>query len=143
LLPNAIAILGRAYEPGLRKQMVFSMFGATASSGYVVGAVFSSMLAEFAWWPWAYWIMAIALFILAVAAVIIQQTPSPELDNSEGVFARVDALESITGVSGLVLVNFAWNQATVVGWTNPYTYVLSIAGILFLGIFAFVELEVS
>ena len=119
------------------------MFGATASSGYVVGAVFSSMLAEFAWWPWAYWIMAIALFILAVAAVIIQQTPSPELDNSEGVFARVDALESITGVSGLVLVNFAWNQATVVGWTNPYTYVLSIAGILFLGIFAFVELEVS
>jgi MFS family permease len=30
LLPNAIAILGRAYPPGLRKEIIFSFFGATA-----------------------------------------------------------------------------------------------------------------
>jgi hypothetical protein len=60
--------------------------------------------------------MAIALLILAVGAVfIIPHTPSPELDDSESVLARVDALGSTTGVSGLVLVNFAWNQAPVVG----------------------------
>jgi MFS family permease len=144
LLPNAIAILGRAYEPGLRKQMVFSLFGATAPTGFVVGSAFSSLLAEHAWWPWAYWITAIVCLLLAVAGFfIIPHTPSPVLDDSESAFSRADGLGSITGVSGLVLVNFAWNQAPVVGWKNPYTYVLLIVGFIFLGLFGFVESRVS
>lgn len=40
LLPNGIAILGTTYEPGVRKAMVFSAFGAMAPSGFVVGALF-------------------------------------------------------------------------------------------------------
>ena len=59
LLPNALAILGRIYPPGRRKEMIFSLFGATAPNGFLVGGLFSSLLAERVWWPWAYWIMAI------------------------------------------------------------------------------------
>ena len=143
-LPNAIAIMGRSYQPGTRKQMVFSLFGATAPSGYVVGAVFSSLLAEFAWWPWAYWITAIVCVLFVVmGSLVIPYTPPPHLDSSASMWSRVDALGSITGVSGLVLVNFAWNQAPVVGWTNPYTYVLLIVGFFFLALFGFIETRVA
>jgi MFS family permease len=143
-LPNAIAILGRTYRPGVRKQMMFSAFGATAPTGFVVGAVFSSLLAQFAWWPWAFWITAIACVILAVLAIfLIPATPPPHLDKSETTWDRTDALGAITGVSGLVLFNFAWNQAPVVGWQNPYTYVLLILGFIILGVFGYVELHVS
>lgn len=33
LLPNAIALLGREYKPGLKKDMSFSLFGAAAPIG--------------------------------------------------------------------------------------------------------------
>lgn len=54
-----------------------------------------------------------------------------------------DFLGSITGVSGLVLFNFAWNQAGVVGWTVPYTYILLIVGICFFGAFIYVETHIA
>jgi MFS family permease len=143
-LPNAIAILGRTYRPGVRKQMMFSAFGATAPSGFVIGAVFTSLLARFAWWPWSFWIAAIACIILAVLGVfLIPTTPPPHLDKSETTWDRTDALGAITGVSGLVLFNFAWNQAGVVGWQTPYTYVILILGLIMFGIFGYVELHVS
>lgn len=140
LLPNAIAILGRSYEPGRRKQMIFSIFGAAAPGGFVFGATFSALLGQLAWWPWAYWVMAIACLLLAGAGVlVIPHTPHPKIDDSVSLVMRVDAWGAITGVTGLVFVNFAWNQGSVVGWTPPYTYVLLIVGFLFLGLFAFIE----
>lgn len=139
LLPNAIAILGRAYEPGRRKSMAFSLFGATAPSGFVVGAVFASLLAEFQWWPWAFWVMGIMLALCAaVAWLVIPYTPPPVWDG-KGAWKKTDALGAVTGVAGLVLINFAWNQAPVVGWQTPYVYVLLIVGSLFMGAFAYVE----
>ncbi|KAG9235256.1 major facilitator superfamily-domain-containing protein [Amylocarpus encephaloides] len=143
-LPNAIAIIGRSYRPGVRKQMMFSVFGATAPSGFVVGAAFSSLLAEFVWWPWAFWINAIVCVMLAVLGIfLIPATPPPFLDETETTWDRTDALGGLTGVCGLVLFNFAWNQAPVVGWQNPYTYVLLIVGLITLGIFGYIELKVT
>ena len=144
LLPNAIAILGRAYKPGPKKSMIFSAFGATAPNGFVVGAAFSSLLAEKAWWPWGYWIMAIALSILGVLAMlVVPYTPPPKRDDGEKLWQRVDALGALTGVAGLVLINFAWNQAPIVGWQEPYIYVLLIVGFLFIAVFGYVELHVA
>ncbi|KAI4146919.1 MAG: hypothetical protein L6R39_003291 [Caloplaca ligustica] len=60
LLPNGIAILGTLYPPSPRKDMAFAMFGSVAPAGAVVGSVFASIFAQFLWWPWAYWAMAIA-----------------------------------------------------------------------------------
>jgi hypothetical protein len=65
------------------------------------------------------------------------------LDDSETAFTRMDIWGCITGVSGLVLINFAWNQAPVVGWQNPYTYVLLIVGFISMGAFAYIEKHVS
>ncbi len=54
-----------------------------------------------------------------------------------------DILGCATGVGGLILFNFAWNQAAVVGWSTVYTYVLLIVGILLLVAFAFVEVRIA
>ncbi|ORY30775.1 major facilitator superfamily domain-containing protein [Naematelia encephala] len=137
LLPNSIALLGRAYEPGPRKDMVFSIFGATAPGGFVFGAVFSSLFAELAWWPWAYWTMAIVcVFLAGLSLITIPKDEGIEHHISSDMF---DIYGTITGVSGLVLFNFAWNQGPLVGWTDPYTYILLIVGVLLLGLFAFIE----
>ena len=142
LLPNAIAILGRTYPPGRRKDMIFSVFGATAPGGFVLGALFSSLFAQLSWWPWTFWTMSIVCFCFAGFAVVLiprdasHQKPPRTLD-------QFDIGGTLTGVSGLVLINFAWNQGPVVGWTTPYTYILLIVGFLFMAAFFWIESRAS
>lgn len=146
LLPNAIAILGRCYEQGRRQDMVFCLFGATAPSGFLVGAVFCSLLSQFAWWPWSYWVMSFACLMFAVLGYfVIPATPparDPEAEKSS-VWQRIDIYGSIIGVAALILFNFAWNQGPVVGWQTPYTYVILILGVIAFVGFVLVEKRVS
>ncbi|CAG7994191.1 unnamed protein product [Penicillium olsonii] len=143
LPPNAVAIFGRTYPPGPKKDMVFCLFGATAPGGFSLGATFSSLLAQRVWWPWGYWIMGVACFMFAVIGVLVIPGDDHAAEDLDGAgvstFERLDGLGAITGVIGLVLINFAWNQACLVGWEVPYTFALLIVGALFLVLFLFVE----
>ncbi|QSZ29818.1 hypothetical protein DSL72_004336 [Monilinia vaccinii-corymbosi] len=140
LLPNALALLARTYEHGRKKEMIFSLFGATAPTGFALGAVFSALFSELVWWPWAYWVSAMVCILLAVVGmIVIPHMPPPEFDRSVSMFKRADAAGALTGVAGLILVNFSWNQGPAVGWTTVYVYVILIIGLLVLGIFAFIE----
>ncbi|KAJ6045218.1 uncharacterized protein N7446_003420 [Penicillium canescens] len=140
LLPNAIAILGRTYPPGPRKEMIFSLFGATAPGGFIVGGVFSSIFAQLVWWPWAYWVMGLVCAMLAlIGRLVIPHNPRPKFSDDLRFWQRLDLLGATAGISGLVLINFSWNQAAFVGWKTPYTYVLLIVGFLCLGAFALIE----
>ncbi|KAF4965334.1 hypothetical protein FSARC_6849 [Fusarium sarcochroum] len=145
MLPNAVAIIGRCYEPGMRQNMVFCLFGATAPTGFLVGAVFASLLSQMAWWPWTYWIMCFGCLLLALLGVFaIPATPPSSNPEHEGssVWQRVDILGSVTGVAALILFNFAWNQGPVVGWPTPYTYIIMIIGIAIFVAFVLIEKRV-
>ncbi|KAJ5950615.1 uncharacterized protein N7479_009028 [Penicillium vulpinum] len=146
LLPNAIAIVSRCYDPGLRQNMIFCLFGATAPGGFFLGAVFSSLLSQRLWWPWSYWVLCFACLLLAVLGFFaIPATPAPRTPESESssVWKRVDVGGSVTGVAALVLFNFAWNQGPVVGWTTPYTYSIMIIGIIVFIVFVLIEKRAS
>lgn len=49
-LPNALALLGILFEPGLGKNMAFAAFGACAPTGSIMGSLFAGIFA-LAWWP--------------------------------------------------------------------------------------------
>jgi hypothetical protein len=87
-------------------------------------------------------VQAIALgFVAAFAAWTIPKLPV-QAKQHRTVRERIDDLDipgMITGVLALVLVNFSWNQATVVTWMEPYVYVCLILGILFGAAFFCIE----
>lgn len=139
LLPNSLALLGSTYPPGRRKEMAFSLFGATAPSGAVLGGVFASLLAEQAWWPWAYWCMAICCCMIGGFAVLV----IPSSGKSYDVHQSFDYLGSLSGVAGLVLINVAWNQAPIVGWRAPEVITLLILGTALTVAFFFIERRVA
>jgi MFS family permease len=156
LMPNGLGILGRTYE-GNQKNMAFALFGASAPVGFVVGSVMSSLLAEKTHWSWAYWAQAIACAIMGVVSIIIIPSfpesgiPESQQGNTtedtgtkeESMWKRLDIPGAILGVSGLVLINIALNQAPLVSWSTPYTYFILIIGIIILSLFFFVEFTPS
>jgi hypothetical protein len=96
---------------GRGKNVAFSVFGGTAPGDFVIGAVFPAMFAEFARRAWAYWVLAIICLVLAIVSFFIVPGQSREASRNE----RFDFLGSITGVTGLVLFNIAWNQDPSIG----------------------------
>ncbi|KAK3075554.1 multidrug-resistance type transporter aminotriazole resistance, partial [Teratosphaeriaceae sp. CCFEE 6253] len=148
-LPNGLAILGATYPAGQRKDFVFSFFAAAAPCGSITGAAFGSLFAQLAWWPWAFFSFAIALATTAIVGVIvIPDIPSGMRDKQSRMSWRetviqLDVLGGAVGVLALVLCNFAWNQAPVVGWQEPYVFATFIAGILTIPAFFYIELRIS
>ena len=114
--------------------------------GGVLGALFASLF-SLAWWPWAFWSFAITLAIIAVVAVYaIPDPPRNEEVARKSLRQKLVALDlpgAVTGITALVLFNFAWNQAPIVGWAQPYVYVLMIVGLIFVAGFFYIELWVA
>ncbi|TIB27543.1 hypothetical protein E3P86_04121 [Wallemia ichthyophaga] len=91
-------------------------------------------------WAWSNYVLAIALLVMFFLAMRI--IPS-DGDRSEQKGLGFDYLGTITAVSGLILFNFAWNQAAIVTWKNGYVCALLVVGLLLLGAFAFIESRVQ
>lgn len=165
LLPNSIGILGATYAPGPRQvrrvtslqtwphqliphqNFAFAIFGAMAPGGAVIGAVFASLFALVSW-PWAFYSFAIALACMSIATCFFVPSPplpaEPVEDKSVlHLLARLDIFAGLLGVTSLILINFAWNQAPIVGWREAYVYVTLILGFLFGAAFFWVEIKMS
>ncbi|KAF4980959.1 hypothetical protein FDECE_17777 [Fusarium decemcellulare] len=149
VMPNGLAILGASYRPGPRKTVAFALFGACAPGGCVFAAAFAGLFVKDHedMWPWAFYSFAIGLAFIAAVAVFIIPDPPHKLSSSSmtwrEILDQLDLLGATTGITALVLFNFAWNQAPIVGWETPYVYVLLIVGVALVPVFFYVELRVA
>jgi predicted MFS family arabinose efflux permease len=95
-------------------------------------------------WPWAFWATAIAcLFITFVTFVIIPDQLAVAAAPPGQKIPGFDWYGCITGVTGLLLINFALNQAPLAGWGTPYVYFLLIIGVMFTVAFFFIEMHLA
>ncbi|KAH9219100.1 hypothetical protein DL95DRAFT_405030 [Leptodontidium sp. 2 PMI_412] len=133
MVPNALAIAGRSFQ-GKEKNYIFACFGASAPARAVPGGIFAAVFSQLLGYPWTYWATGTVLFVYTGTSYLI--LPPDERDlKFEVAKPTFDFAGAVTGVTGLALFNFAWNQAAVVGCSVPYTYGLLIFGILFFGAF--------
>lgn len=141
--PNAVAILGRTYSvPNWRKNLVFSLFGATAPAGFTVGALFGSLTARYGVWQWSLWAAAIASACFIALALIVLP---PDQDRQDASAHGFDYWGTLTGITSLFLINVAINQGAVVGWSSEpgiiYLPILLIGGLLFFPLFCWTQLR--
>lgn len=137
-MPNAAALVGHYFPPGKKKMRYLAAFGAVAPGGFVLGALFSAIFTQLVWWPWLFWVGGMVSLAMAVLLYVI--IPKHIGNREAGSF---DWAGAVTGVCGLVLINFAWNQGPNVGWDKPYVYVLLILGFASMGAFVWSSNKVS
>lgn len=149
-IPNALAALGAAYPPGHRKAMVFALFGASAPVGSLTAGIVASSL-SLLWWPWAFFALALTLFVLAVVTYFVVPPAAPTTTTTtrkrpvggggppRGLVAELDLVGGTTGVTALVLFNFAWNQAPIAGWASAQVLVTLVLGLALFVAFLWIE----
>lgn len=148
LVPNAIAILAQNFALGNPRNMAFACFGASGPTGATTGAVFAALIAETSFWPWSFFMLASTCGLICVIALcLVPGQPGPLVNSPTETAGQkhltFDYFGAATGVSGLVLVNFALNQAPLVGWTIWYIPATLILGASLLCIFVLVELKIA
>lgn len=136
LIPSGIGLLGYIYEPGVRKNRVFSAFGAMAPLGFILGAVEGGVVTAFTDWRWMFLFNAMLLLPFSIAAYFVIPPDNPRSIRES--LRGFDWLGSVVAISGLTLIVFGLTDGPVASWA-PYTYSLLIIGVLLLVIFVFIE----
>jgi MFS family permease len=138
LIPSGLALLGYVYEPGRRKNRVFSVYGSAAPVGFVLGIAQAGICIKVADWRWTFYINSVLVALVAVAAFFVL----PKDEHPVGNLSRFDWLGSFTAIAGVVLIVFGLTDGPVVAW-SPYTYTLLAIGVLLVGVFVWIEKKVA
>lgn len=98
---------------------------------------------------WTFFSFAIVLVAtVTVGAYAIPDIPSKGRTAQRKMSLRdtlvqLDLLGGFIGIVSLVLINFAWNQAPIASWREPYVYATLIIGIALIPLFFYIELRIS
>ncbi|KAI1208128.1 major facilitator superfamily MFS-1 [Annulohypoxylon truncatum] len=141
-LPNGLALLGVTYPPGKQKAAAFTFTATMGPVGIIFGSASASLFA-LVWWPVTYWVFAGALLVIAGVGYftipkVTRKNKTPK--NINALITELDVPGAVTGISALVLISFAWNQAPLVGWQEPYLWVALILGTLLAILFLLIEI---
>lgn len=143
LVSTSMSILGRVYNPGIRKTRVFSLMAAGAPFGFWIGCVQGGLLT--AHLDWIFRSTAIFLAVCALAAyyTIPNMRPAADSNATDAPSIRqFDYMGALLASLGSGLILFGLTQGSAAQW-NPYTYTLIIVGFIFLVAFYFVERRVA
>ncbi|KAI9808717.1 MAG: hypothetical protein M1825_003869 [Sarcosagium campestre] len=130
-LPTGVMLIGSIYRPGPRKNIVFSIYGASAPFGFFFGTVIAGLAGTYLNWAWYFWIGSILTFITTVIAYVAVPSDSEQHRDHK---VKMDYYGSLLIVSGLVLVVFAITDSAHApdGWRTPYIPVTFVLGCLLL-----------
>ena len=138
LLVSGVSLIGSTYRPGPRKNLIFSLYGASAPLGFFFGVFVAGLAGELLSFGWYFWIGAMIIF--SIFGTAYYTVPSDVEEHREG-GGMMDWIGSGLIVSGLILVVFALTDSSHApqGWKTPYIIFTLIIGVMLLILAAWVE----
>lgn len=120
-LPTGVQLIGSAYRPGPRKNIVFSIYGSAAVAGFFIGIFFAGVVAQYTNFGWYFWIGAVLTALtLCLSLCCIPNDGAERRKNN----IKMDWVGSATIVSGVVLLVFSITESAHTGWRTAYIPVL-------------------
>ncbi|KAH6685853.1 major facilitator superfamily [Plectosphaerella plurivora] len=138
ILPNAVAVLTIMIPPGQARNITLATFAASPPCGALIGALLAGVFLQYTAWKWLF--ISITLLMLAVVGSLFAVLPKDEPVDKEG---SIDFGGIAFGVGGLLLFNFAWNQAPSSGWQSPLVITTLVVSVFLIAGFLFWESKVA
>lgn len=128
-LPTGVMLIGSAYRPGPRKNVVFALYGACAIIGFFFGIFIAGVVGQYLRWGFYFWIGTILAALTLVTSIIYIPNDRQERAKNN---VTMDWWGAVTIVSGVVLVVFAITESAHAdnGWRTPYVPTLFVVGCL-------------
>lgn len=143
LVSASMSILGRVYNPGIRKTRVFSLMAAGSPFGYWLGCLQAGALSSHLAWIFGSTAILITGFALTAYLTIPSLRPSRDTVTSEAPSLRhFDYIGAGLAAVGCGLIVFGLTQGSSAHW-DPYTFISIILGFFMLGGFYLVEKRVA
>ncbi|OCL11241.1 MFS general substrate transporter [Glonium stellatum] len=102
--PASLSMIGTVYPAGKRRNLVLSIFGASAPLGFFSGIASGTLTANFDKWNWYFW----AASILSLLVTITTAITSPRVcRGGSSTKVTMDWWGSFTIVSGLLLITYS------------------------------------
>lgn len=135
-LPTGVQLIGSAYRPGPRKNVVFSIYGSAAVAGFFIGIFFAGVIAQYANFGWYFWIGAIltALNLIVSFSCIPDDGAAKRKSN-----LKMDWVGAGLIISGVVLLVFSITESAHAGWGTAYIPILFSVSIVLLTIAVYFE----
>jgi MFS family permease len=139
-LPAGLAILGKVYSPGPRKNMVFSIYGAMAPLGSFVGILVASLVSQYGHWSLYFWIGAIIAILALLGTAATRPLAGPACS---GRTLRMDWAGSIGLATSLMLLVFSITEAADAEqwWRSPRVVATGILAMAGFAVTAVIELR--
>ena len=137
-LVSGVSLIGSTYRPGPRKNLIFSLYGASAPLGFFFGVFVAGLAGQLLSFGWYFWIGAMIIFsIFGTAYYTVPSDVEEHRERGE----MMDWIGSGLIVSGLILVVFALTDSSHApqGWKTPYIIFTLIIGVMLLILAAWVE----
>ncbi|KAL8921864.1 MAG: hypothetical protein Q9172_003797 [Xanthocarpia lactea] len=109
-----------------------------APVGAAGGSLVSAVIVQLSEWKWLFFMLGLLGFVVYGAAILLVPEDKPVDPNG-----KVDWVGAYLGVGALILFNFVWNQAPLVGWDSPYEITLLLVSIVHFAAFAYWEIRVA
>lgn len=135
-LPTGVQLIGSAYRPGPRKNIVFSIYGSAGVAGFFIGIFFAGVIAQYANFGWYFWIGAILAALTFVISFVC--IPSDGTEKRQGDL-KMDWIGSGIIISGVVLLVFSITESAHAGWSTAYIPTLFSISILLLLVAVYFE----
>lgn len=128
-LPTGVQLIGSAYRPGPRKNIIFSIYGSAAVAGFFIGIFFAGVVAQYTRFGWYFWIGLILTAITLVLAILCIPSDAEARRSND---VKIDWVGSAVIVSGIILLVFSVTESAHTGWQTPYVPTLFSISIILL-----------
>ena len=137
IFPASLAMVAIAFPAKQRG----SAIGSAAAIGTVflaLGPLMGGFLTDALSWRWIFWVNI--PFVLAIGVIVLAAWTDPP---REAAAEPLDKTGLVLLVGGLCMIVFAIMQAPDWGWSDPAIWLLFVAGLVLLVVFALVERRTS
>ncbi|MEF9915417.1 MFS transporter [Streptomyces sp. P5-A9] len=134
LAPATLALLTTTFEEGKERNRALGIWGATGSSGMVVGSLLGGVLTEAVGWAATFY--ANIPLVIGVALLGLRAIPADVPTERRQGF---DVLGGLTGTGGALLLVFGLVQGPESGWVSPTTVISLVTAVALIIAFVVVE----